>query len=146
MILPDANLLIYAHHPTSSFHPASRTWLETTLSASEPVGLPAPSIYAFLRFMTNAKIHPKPASFKEASEIIDTWLALPHVVVLYPGDRHWHLLKQLGTGTRASGKFITDVSIAAIALEHGGTVHTNDRDFARFPNLRWHNPLQPYSL
>jgi len=141
MIVPDANLLIYANHPTSSFHPASKIWLETILSSSELVGLPVQSIYAFLRFMTNANVHPSPASFSEATEVVDAWLALPHVRVLYPGDRHWNLLKQLGAGTRASGKFITDVAIATIALEHGGAVHTNDRDFARFPNLRWHNPL-----
>jgi len=91
--------------------------------------------------MTNSKLHPKPATFHQASEIVDAWLDLPHVQILYPGDRHWGLLKELGVATRASGKFITDVAIAATALEYGAVVHTNDRDFARFPNLRWHNPL-----
>jgi toxin-antitoxin system PIN domain toxin len=142
MIAPDANLLIYANHPTSSFHIASKAWLEELLSSSGPVGLPAPSLYAFLRFMTNTGIHPKPPSFRQVTEVIDSWLALPHVRILYPGDRHWGLLQQLGADTRASGNFITDAAIAAIAIEHGATIHTNDRDFARFPGLRWENPLQ----
>ena len=143
MIAPDANLLIYANHPTSKLHKASKSWLEELLSSSEAVGLPILSIYAFLRFMTNPAIHPRPATFRQTTEIVDSWLALPHVRILHPGDRHWNLLQQLGVDTRASGNFITDVAIAAIALEHGAIVHTNDRDFARFPNLRWLNPLQP---
>jgi toxin-antitoxin system PIN domain toxin len=143
MIVPDGNLLIYANHPTSSFHALSRAWLEATLSSSELVGIPAISIYAFLRFITSSKIHPRPATFLEASQVVEAWLGLPNVRMLYPGDRHWHLLKQLGSDTRASGKFITDVVIAAIAVEHGGIVHTNDNDFARFSGVRWHNPLRP---
>ena len=143
MIAPDANLLIYASHPTSKFHIASKAWLEELLSSSETVGLPILSIYAFLRFMTNPGIHPRPATFRQATEIVDSWLALPHVRILHPGDRNWSLLKQLGVETRASGNFITDAAVAAIAMEYGAVIHTNDRDFARFPGLRWHNPLQP---
>jgi predicted nucleic acid-binding protein len=99
------------------------------LSSSEPVGITVLSISGFLRFVTNPRIAAKPTPFHHASQI------------LYPGDRYWGLFKKLGTETRASGSFTTDVSIAAIAQEYGATIHTNDRDFARFPNLRWHNPL-----
>ena len=142
MIVPDANLLIYANHVTSTFHRPSRVWLETTLASDEAVGLPPPCIYAFLRFMTNPKIHPKPPTFKVVAEIVDSWLVLPNVRILYPGDRHWELMKQLGADSRAAGNFVTDVAIAAIALEYSATVHTNDRDFARFPGVRWHMPLR----
>ena len=141
MISPDANLLIYANHPTSLDYIASKVWLEGLLSSSEPVGIPILSVYAFLRFMTNPKVHPKPATFRHAAEVVDSWLALPHVQVLYTGDRHWSLLQQLGIDIRASGNVITDATIAAIAIEYGAIVHTNDRDFARFPGLRWTNPL-----
>jgi toxin-antitoxin system PIN domain toxin len=143
MIAPDANLFIYANDPVSPFHSKSLPWLENLLTSSEPVGIPILSIYGFMRFVTNARIASTPISFKQATEIVDSWLALPHVRILYPGDRHWGLLKQLGVETRASGNFITDAAIAAIALEYGATVHTNDRDFARFSGLRWLNPLQP---
>ena len=143
MIAPDANLLIYANHATSPYHPASKVWLEYLFSGTDPVGIPIPSVNGFLRFMTHPGIHPRPASFKQAAEIVDSWLALPHVRILYPGERHWHLVKKLGLDIRASGNVMTDVGIAAIALEYGATIHTNDRDFARFPGLKWHNPLSP---
>jgi len=143
MIAPDANLLIYAHDPVSPFHRKSRRWLEDILSSSEPVGLTILSISGFLRFVTNPRIASTPATFHQGSALVDSWLAFPQVQILYPGDRYWPLFKKFGTEVRASGNFTTDVSIAAIAHEYGATVHTNDRDFARFPGLRWHNPLQP---
>jgi len=142
VIAPDANLLIYAHDPVSPFHRKSLLWLQNILSSSDSFGIPVHSIYGFLRFVTNPRIASTPVSIQRATEIVDSWLNLPHVRILYPGDRHWGLLKQLGAETRASGNFITDAAIAAIAMEHGATIHTNDRDFARFPGLRWENPLQ----
>jgi predicted nucleic acid-binding protein len=42
---------------------------------------------------------------------------------------------------QASGPLVSDAEIAAITIEHGGVLHTADRDFARFPGLRWKNPL-----
>jgi toxin-antitoxin system PIN domain toxin len=143
MIIPDTNLLIYANSPTSPFHAASRAWLERILSSVEPVGIPILSVYAFLRFFTNTSIHPKPATFHQASVIVDSWLALPHVRLLYPGDRHWELLQQIAVQVRLQGAQTIDAAIAAIAREYGGVVYTNDRDFARFPDARWVNPLQP---
>jgi uncharacterized protein len=144
MIAPDANLFIYALDPISPFHRKSRQWLESALSSTqEPIGIPALSVYGLIRFVTNPRLAPTPLSFKQATAIIDSWLELPHVQILYPGNRHWSLLKQLGAETRATGNFTTDVALAAIATEHGAIVYTNDRDFARFPNVRWHNPLQP---
>ena len=142
MISPDANLLIYANHMTSPSHLASKMWLEDLFSGTEPVGIPIFSLNGFLRFMTHPGIHPRPASFKKAAETVDLWLALPHVRILYPGERHWNLVKKLGLDIRASGNVITDVAIAAIAVEYGAIIHTNDRDFARFPGVRWFNPLQ----
>ena len=143
MIAPDANLLIYAASPTSPFHSASRTWLEAILSGIEPVGFPIFSIYGFMRFMTNQSIHPRPATFQQMAALIDSWTTLKHVRLLYPGDRHWGLLKGLAADTRLGGAQVSDAAIAACALEFGATVYTNDRDFARFPGLRWHNPLRP---
>jgi hypothetical protein len=142
VIAPDANLLIYANDPVSPFHSASRSWLESILSGQEPVGIPVLSIYGFLRFVTNPRLGRNPVSFQKASDIVNTWLELPQVNILYPGDRHWDLLQQLAAQVRIGGNIITDATIAAIALEYGAVIHTNDRDFARFPGLRWHNPLE----
>jgi predicted nucleic acid-binding protein len=72
---------------------------------------------------------------------MDSWLSLPQVLLLNPGDRHWVLLRGLSEQLRLSGVQVTDAAIAAIAIEYGAVIHTNDRDFARFPGLRWVNPL-----
>jgi uncharacterized protein len=140
MIVPDANLLIYAYSPQDPFHAASRRWLEAILSGTEPVGIPSISVHAFMRVHTDLRGR-APVTFQQAAKTVDTWLALHHVRVLYPGDRHWLLFQQLASQARLTGTNLTDAAIAAIAQEHGGTVHTNDGDFARFPNLSWHNPL-----
>ncbi len=141
MIAPDANLLIYAYDAASPFHRASRRWLEGLFSSPEAVGLPILSIHAFLRFSTDPRIVPTPRTFARAAEIVDSWLVVPHVQILYPADRHWLLLQKLAGQVRPSKGLITDAAIAAIAIEYGAVVHTNDRDFARFPGLRWVNPL-----
>ena len=142
MIAPDANLLIYAYAANDPNHEASVRWLEGVFSGPEPVGIPIHSIYAFLRVLTNPRSAAKPLSFARAGEIVNTWLALPQVRILYPGDRHWLLLQRLSEQVRLSGAQVTDAAIAAIAMEHGAVVHSNDRDFARFPGLRWVNPLE----
>ena len=143
MIAPDANLLIYAYAPNDSHHAASRLWLETIFSQSEPVGIPIHSIYAFLRVLTNSKLARSPLSLLQAVGIVDSWLALPQVRILYPGDRHWILFQEAAVNARLQGAKLTDAAITAIAQEYGATIYTNDQDFARFANLRWHNPLQP---
>lgn len=142
MIAPDANLLIYAHQTTSPFHRKARAWLEDILSSTVPVGLPSLSVYAFLRFMTNPKLQKSPLNFAQASALVDSWLAVPQCHILYPGERHWQILRDLSGQVRLYGSHITDAAIAATAIEYGAVVHTNDRDFARFPGLRWQNPLE----
>jgi toxin-antitoxin system PIN domain toxin len=142
MICPDANLLIYAYTPKEPFHAESRIWLESILSGPEAVGIPILSIHAFMRVQTDLRGKSR-VPFEEAAAAVDSWLALPHVSILYPGVRHWQIYQQLAFQAQLRGTDLTDAAIAAIAQEHGGTIHTNDRDFARFPNLPCHYPLQP---
>ena len=141
MIAPDANLLIYCYDPISPFHSEARLWFERIISSAEPIGIPILSVYAFLRYVTHPKRLMRPLRFADAAEIVDLWLSFPNVRVLYPGERHWTYLQQVCNPLRIGGAQITDAAIAALAVEYGATVHTNDRDFARFPGLRWHNPL-----
>jgi len=142
VIAPDVNLLIYAYNSTSPFYVDSRKWMDGLLSSPEPVGIPVYCIHGFLRFMTNARIAPKPISFAQAAEIVNSWVELPQVQILCPGERHWGILQRLSEQVRLSGAQITDAAIASIAIEYGAVVYTNDRDFARFPGLRWVNPLE----
>ena len=142
MIAPDANLLIYAYDQDSPFNVRAMRWLSALLSSAEPVGVPIFAAHGFVRFVTNARLHKRPATFREASSIINSWLDLPQVRILYPGERHWNLFQQLCSEAKLRGADLTDGAIAAIALEHGAVIYTSDRDFARFTGLRWHNPLE----
>lgn len=141
MIVVDANLLIYAYDAASLAHRKSHTWLEEVFSGTEPVGLPWPSVAAFLRVMTNPKLHGRQYSLDEATGIIEAWMARTNVRILAPADDHWLQFRRMILEGSASGPLVSDAEIAALTLEYGGVLHTADRDFARFPGLRWVNPL-----
>jgi predicted nucleic acid-binding protein len=78
--------------------------------------------------------HPGPA-------IIDSWLAVPIATLVLPTERHWEILARLLTAGQAIGPLVSGAHLAALAIEHGATLITNDRDFARFPDLRVEYPL-----
>ncbi len=135
MILVDANVLIYSYHPRGEHHAACHRWLETAFSGPRPVGLPWLSIWAFLRIITNPRAFKQPLSMREACSAVDTWLEVPIVRLLDPGEGHWDLLKQTLVDAQVSGPLVTDAALAALAQEHGAAVCTLDRDFLKFPNL-----------
>ena len=83
----------------------------------------------------------RPLSTFEAEAAISSWLHQPAAGILEPGERHWDILRCLVRDGQAAGPLVTDAVLAAIALEHGTTVCTTDRDFSRFSGLRWTNPL-----
>ena len=141
MILIDANLLLYAYNEESLHHPASRLWLDRMLSSGAEIGVPLQSILAFIRISTNPKLQGNPASVVSAIAVVDSWLMQPRVRILMPGLHHWALLKHLCLATAVTGNLSTDAHLAALSIEHDGTLYTTDRDFARFPGLRWQNPL-----
>jgi toxin-antitoxin system PIN domain toxin len=141
MIMPDANLLLYAYHTRAAQHEASKRWLETALSGSELVRFAWPTLWAFLRIATNPNVFEHPMSAAEASDAVSAWLERPGCGTLDPGDRHWSLLQQLLKEAQCTGPLVADAVIAALAIEHGATLYTTDRDFSRFPGLAWTNPL-----
>lgn len=141
MIVVDANLLIYSYDIHSSDHQKSVAWLEEVFSGAEAVGLPWPSISAFLRVVTNRRLPGVRVSLDQAVDAVDQWLQAPNVRILVPGDRHWSVLRRMIVEGRAAGPLISDAEMAALTIEYGGVLHTADRDFARFPGLRWLNPL-----
>jgi toxin-antitoxin system PIN domain toxin len=143
MILVDANLLLYAYHPKADQHDASRAWLETTMSGSHLVRFAWVTLWAFMRLSTNRRVFERPLSVPEAQGVVSSWLAQPAVGILEPGERHWEILQVLMSGGQTTGPLVMDAALAALAIEHGATLHTTDRDFSRFAGLRYINPLEP---
>jgi toxin-antitoxin system PIN domain toxin len=142
MILVDANLLLYAYDPSSPQHDLAREWVESTLSAPEPVGLAWIALLAFMRISTSSRPLEHPLSVTEATAIVAEWFERPTVTLVNPGEKHWEILRDLLTRGQARGPLITDAHLAALAIEHGATLATTDRDFARFPGLKFFNPLE----
>lgn len=141
MILVDANLLIYAVVDDMPEHERARTWFEDAIADHARVGLPWPSLLAFVRLTTNPRVFPRPLAMDAAWARVEEWLALDNVWQPEPTERHADVLGQLLRGTRATANLVGDAHLAAIAIEHGLELHSADRDFARFPGLRWTNPL-----
>jgi uncharacterized protein len=141
VILVDANLLIYASHREAARHEAAKAWLEARLNGSARVGLPWASLLAYLRITTNPRLFERPLKVAQASAQVAAWLELPTVWTPAPGPGHGALLARLLLELGAGGNLVTDAHLAALALEHGLTLCSTDRDFAKFANLSWHNPL-----
>lgn len=141
MILPDLNLLVYAYNSDAPNHSAARSWWEAVLSDSRPVALPWAVSLGFLRLMTSRAILVEPLTAREAIDHIRSWLARPQVRVLQPGPGHLDLLDELAQQAGKAGALTTDIHLAALAVEHGVELHSNDGDFDRFPGLQWTNPL-----
>jgi toxin-antitoxin system PIN domain toxin len=142
MILIDANLLLYAYHPRSEHHGASRKWLEAMLGGPELIRFAWLTLWAFLRIGTNGRVFERPLSLAEAEAAVSSWLAQPMAGILEPGERHWEILRDLVRDGQATGPLVMDAVIAAIAIEHGATLFTTDRDFSRFSKLKVGNPLE----
>ena len=141
MILPDVNLLVYAYNTDAPHHRAARTWLEAVLSGTRPVGLTWAVMLGYVRLMTSRAVRVDPVAPADAIGDVRSWLARPQVVVVQPGGRHLDLLEQMMVAGGATGTHATDAHLAAIAIEHPAELCSNDTDFARFPGLRWIDPL-----
>jgi len=142
MMLIDANLLLYAYDSASEHHGPAAHWLTTSLSNPEPVGLAWVTILAFLRIATNARMRAQPFTSAEAVAVVDEWLERPNVSIVGPTERHWKILKELIPKAQVRGPLMMDAHLATLAIEHGATLCSNDRDFSRFPGLKWANPLE----
>jgi uncharacterized protein len=142
VILPDVNLLLYAYDEATSEHLRARAWLQRTISTSEVVGFSWHTVLSFLRISTLPRMTASPYRLDEAIDIVEDWLAFSNARILHPTENHWRILKQLLPKTPVRGSLIMDAHLAALAIEHGATLCTNDRDFARFPGLKLEFPLQ----
>jgi uncharacterized protein len=140
-MLLDANLLLYAVHEGAPQHEAAAGWLTEQLNGPRRVGLPWQSLSAFLRISTHPRAFQRPLSPTTAWERVSDWLATPVAWIPQPGPEYACILGGLITNHSVSGNLVTDAQLAALAIEHGVTLYSNDTDFARFSKLQWENPL-----
>lgn len=143
MILVDANILVYAHAGRFPQHQAARDWLDERLGGRDPVGLPWPSLLAFLRIVTNPRVFERPEPMADAWQQAAAWLGSGRAWVPSPSERHNEILGRLLSLPGIHGNLVPDAHLAALAIEHGLILCSTDGDFARFPGLRWQNPLAP---
>lgn len=141
MKIVDANLLLYAVNEDAPLHGKAKPWLEALLSGTEAAGFEWTVLLAFLRLSTRTAVFPNPLRVREALALVDSWLSQPCAVVVGPEEGHLDVLKEMLTPFGSAGNLTSDAHLAAVAREHGAELCSCDGDFARFPGVRWTNPL-----
>jgi uncharacterized protein len=141
MILPDANLISYAHIEDFPQHPKSKAWLEKALGDGEEIGLAWQVITAFVRIGTNPKLFKIPMTIGQVEKTLNALFAHPNVNLIVPTDKHWQIFIKLLIDSNAAGNLVMDAHLAALAIEHNAKLASTDDDFKLFPNLDYFNPL-----
>lgn len=141
MILVDANLLLYAKFGDLPQHPRAVQWLQQIVRDGVRVGLPWTSLLAFVRVGSNPRVFARPLALRDAWRQVEEWLALPTVWIPGPTEQHAQVLGRLLVDANVGGNIVMDAHLAALSLEHGLELCTADSDYARFPGVRWRNPL-----
>ncbi len=139
-MLVDANILLYATDSRSRYHERCRRWIEGALNGSRRVALPWMCLSAFLRITTNPRAMAEPLSPTEAWELVDAWLDADVVWCPEPGPGHRTILRRLVTDLDLRSNLLSDAVLAALCEEHGLSIVSADRDFARFTEIEWINP------
>ena len=141
MIVPDVNLLLHAHNSGSRRHAAARRWWEGLMNGTGTVGLPWAAILGFVAVATDRTILDNPLDPGGAFARVRSWLARPQTAIVHPGERHADILFDLLDEAGAAADLTAAAHLAALAIEHQAELHSTDADMARFPGLRWRNPL-----
>jgi toxin-antitoxin system PIN domain toxin len=140
--LIDVNVLIHARRKDAARHAEYRAWLADSLSAAEPVAVAPHSVASAIRVLSHRGIWRDPLSLAECLEYAEIIRAAPATVFLEPGPQHWDIFAVVCRTAKTHGNVVMDAWLAALAIEHGCTIVTTDRDFARFKDLKWRHPLR----
>lgn len=140
MILPDVNVLIYAFRQDMPQHAICNLWLTRVVADNGPFGISPLALAALVRITTNQRSYNEPSTLSEAFTFCDYLLAQPNCRVVTPGERHWDIFRKLCEKADIKGPYVTDAWFAALAIEWDCEWITMDRDFARFPGLKWRAP------
>jgi toxin-antitoxin system PIN domain toxin len=140
MMLPDVNVLIYAFRPEVLHHERCRAWLHEVVTGDVRFGISPLTLSAVVRITTNKRSFEEPSALADAFGFCEDLLGQPHCQVVEPGERHWQIFQRLCIETDTRGNRVTDAWFAALAIEWGCEWISLDRDFARFPDLKWQMP------
>lgn len=144
MLMPDVNVLVYAHREDSSpEHSSYAQWLKKLATGAEPYALSVLVLAGLVRIVTNRRIFSRPSSPSEVFAFIREIVDRPNARVVGPGPDHLEIFTRLCLDAGASGNLVADAQHAAVAIEHGCTLVSTDSDFARFRDLRWRHPMAP---
>ena len=141
MILPDVNVLIYAFRSDMPQHEEYRAWLERVVDDESAFGISDLVASGVIRVVTHTRVFAHPSALDTALGFLDALRGQPNAVSIAPGQRHWGIFTDLCRRVNAKGNIVPDAFLAALAIESGSEWITTDRDYARFPGLRWHHPL-----
>jgi toxin-antitoxin system PIN domain toxin len=141
MMLADTNVLIYGHRPESERHAEYRAWVTELANGPASYAVSDFALCGLLRIVTDKRIYKDPTPIDRALEYVEVIRHRPHAQVISPGRRFWAIFEDLCRKAEVAGKLLPDAYLAALAIEHGCELITTDRDFARFPGLRWRHPL-----
>jgi toxin-antitoxin system PIN domain toxin len=141
MILCDVNVLVYAFRSEAPDHEHYAAWLRDAIASEQAYGVSELVLSRFIRIVTHRRAARTPAPLEPALAFTTTLREQPNAVSLSPGPRHWGIFERLCRDAKATGNLVPDAYLAALAIEHGAELITADRDFARFPGLRWRDPL-----
>jgi toxin-antitoxin system PIN domain toxin len=136
----DANVLLYAVNEDSPRHATAREWLDGSLNGTETVGFAWVVVLAFLRLSTREDLFQQPLSTEQSFDVAGAWLSAPQAVVVHPTVRHLEVLRGLLEPLGTAANLVNDAHLATLAVEHGATVASFDRDFGRFPGVRVEEP------
>jgi hypothetical protein len=141
VVLADVSVLVYAHREDTEHHLACRSWLEATINGEERYGVSELVLSGFVRITTHPKVFASPSPLMVALEFAEQVREQPSAMLIEPGERHWSIFRRLCVEAKAKGNLVPDAYFAALAIEGGCEWITTDRDYSRFPGLRWRSPL-----
>ena len=142
MILPDVNVLVYAHREDAPNHGVYREWLQAVINSDQAYGMADLVLSGFLRVVTHPRVFDPPDVLDQALAFVAGVRNQPNCVLIRPGPRHWAIFEQLCRTAGVKGNLVPDAYLAALAIESGSEWITTDRDFGRFPQLRWRHPFE----
>ena len=141
MVLPDVNVLVYAHRRDSAHHDQARSWLAAMLASDQAYGMSELVVAAFIRIVTHNRIFNPPSTLDQALAFASDLLTPDHAVPVSPGARHWEIFEKLCRASAVKGNLVTDAYFAALAIESGCEWISTDGDYARFQDLSWRRPF-----